>query len=72
MQGGTYDDIMAALKEKSGIGKILTPHYLRHSIATHLLAAGVPISQVKDFLGHSNLEATKIYTKVYDHQLKNL
>ena len=72
MSGGTCNELVHALRERAGIAQIVTPHYLRHSIATHLLEAGVPIEQVKDFLGHSNLEATQLYAKVYSKQLRNL
>jgi len=37
-------------------------HTLRHSIATHLLANGMGLEQIRDFLGHSSLESTQIYT----------
>jgi integrase/recombinase XerD len=37
-------------------------HTLRHSIATHLLAAGMPLESISQFLGHSSLESTQIYT----------
>lgn len=37
-------------------------HTLRHSIATHLLARGMSLEKIKDFLGHSSLESTQIYT----------
>ncbi len=37
-------------------------HTLRHSIATHLLANGMGLEKIKDFLGHSSLESTQIYT----------
>ena len=37
-------------------------HTLRHSIATHLLARGMNLEKIKDFLGHSSLESTQIYT----------
>lgn len=42
----------------------LTPHVLRHSIATHLLKAGMPIEQIGNFLGHRNLGSTQIYTHI--------
>lgn len=44
--------------------KNITPHKLRHSIATHLLEKGVKIEAVSQFLGHSSLESTQIYTHV--------
>ena len=50
----------------------VTLHHLRHSIATHLLENGLSIEFVRDFLGHSVLETTQIYTKVFKHQLKDL
>lgn len=51
---------------KSGINnpERVTLHCLRHTIATHLLQKGVPIEQVRDFLGHTNLESTQGYTRV--------
>lgn len=72
MSGATCNDLIASLKKRAGLERPVTPHYLRHSIATHLLEAGVPIEQVKDFLGHSTLEATQLYAKVYSRQLRNL
>ena len=42
--------------------KPLTLHSLRHSIATHLLQAGMEIEQISQFLGHSSLETTQLYT----------
>lgn len=45
------------LKEKN-----ITLHSLRHSIATHFLQAGMPIEDIRQFLGHSSLESTQIYT----------
>jgi len=44
-------------------------HTLRHSIATHLLIAGMRMEDVRDFLGHSKLETTQIYTHINDDQL---
>jgi integrase/recombinase XerD len=37
-------------------------HTLRHSIATHLLAHGMSLEKIRDFLGHGSLESTQIYT----------
>ncbi len=42
----------------------VTLHNLRHSIATHLLDGGLSVEQVRDFLGHTNLESTQGYTRV--------
>ena len=43
-------------------------HTLRHSIATHLLAKGMDLEKIKEFLGHTSLESTQIYTHLnYEH-----
>ena len=47
-----------------------TPHILRHSIATHLLEKGAPIETISQFLGHSSLESTQIYTHLLEHKSK--
>lgn len=41
-----------------------TPHSMRHTTATHMLEAGVPLIVVKNFLGHVSLQTTQIYTEV--------
>ena len=41
-------------------------HTLRHSIATHLLSAGMKLESISRFLGHSSLESTQIYTHLVD------
>ena len=47
---------------QSGITKPATPHTLRHSYATHLLEEGVSIRFISQYLGHSSLDITVIYT----------
>lgn len=56
------------------IQKNITLHLLRHSIATHLMQAGVPLEQVSKFLGHGSLSSTQVYThiKSYNHEQKNI
>lgn len=51
------------LGERAGINEKVTPHRLRHTLATHLLEAGVPIDVIQRILGHEDLKTTQIYAK---------
>ncbi len=70
--GNSYNNILKAILERTGIKKEITLHCLRHSIATHLLESGLSVEYVRDFLGHRHLESTQIYTRINKKQLWNL
>jgi integrase/recombinase XerD len=72
MKGDQYNRILKIILQRTEINKEITLHHLRHSIATHLLENGLSIEFVRDFLGHTHLEATQIYTKVFKYQLTKL
>jgi len=59
-QGITY--ILQKYVENAGIGKI-TPHILRHGKAVHLTEADINPAYIRDFLGHTDLKVTQIYSK---------
>ncbi|MBP7846289.1 MAG: tyrosine-type recombinase/integrase [Candidatus Pacebacteria bacterium] len=64
------NEIATTTQNATIIKKQITPHILRHSIATHLLEKGAKIETISQFLGHSSLESTQIYTHLLEDKSK--
>ncbi len=62
--------VVATRAKEAGISRPVSPHALRHSCATHMLAHGADIRIVQELLGHASIGTTQLYTRVSAEHLR--
>jgi integrase/recombinase XerD len=67
---GLYKIIQSHARS-AGLDRLMTPHTLRHTFATHLLAGGCDLRSLQEMLGHADLATTQVYTHLSSDRLKD-
>jgi len=64
--------IIKKAAKRTGVGRAISAHTLRHSFATHLLEGGADLRSVQEMLGHTDISTTQIYTHVSAAHLRRV
>ncbi|MCD8286095.1 MAG: tyrosine-type recombinase/integrase, partial [Clostridia bacterium] len=65
------EDVVSDIGDRSGIGRHVHPHMIRHTTATDALDRGMDLAEVQQMLGHSKPETTLIYAKVNQENVRH-
>src|SRR5439155_25556865 len=68
---GLYKIVLKHAKT-AGLADRMSPHTLRHTFATHLLAGGCDLRSVQEMLGHADVSTTQLYTHLSSERLKDV
>lgn len=71
MSRGALYDCVRSNARKARLGKVVSPHRLRHTFASHLVRAGVGLVTIRDLLGHRLITSTQIYLHVTAEDLRS-